>query len=86
MIFLWQKRTEEVRACKDNFERDKYISMNLQRNERSLLRQLRFGLLPLWIVTGDFVGKDATADCHLSGSCQVEDENILYFTVMYIYI
>ena len=36
---------------------EKYVSLNLKRNERSLLAQFRCGILPLRIETGRYIGE-----------------------------
>ena len=43
--------------CKfnDNCDSEKYISYNLTSSERSILAQLRFGILPIRIETGGFL-------------------------------
>ena len=58
---------------KDNFGTENYVRINLSRSQRSLLAQIRFGILPLHIETGRFRGLDPKyRTCHFCG--EVEDE------------
>jgi hypothetical protein len=45
------------RLFKNSFKLENYISLNTCKNERSILCQFRFGILPLRIETGRFVGE-----------------------------
>ena len=51
-----EKKTKLRTYCtiKGNFEIEKYVSLNLQANERSVLSQLYFGILPLEIELGRY--------------------------------
>ena len=54
---------------------ERYVTMNLKRNERSLLAQFRCGILPLRIETGRYVGeKPEERLCKICNSQQTEDE------------
>ena len=54
---------------------EKYVSLNLKRNERSLLAQFRCGILPLLIETRRYVGeKTIERLCKICDSQQIEDE------------
>ena len=44
---------------KDDFQTESYVKLNLTRSQRSLMAQIRFGILPLQIETGRFRGIDA---------------------------
>ena len=66
-------RTYRLYKC--SFGCEKYVSLNLEKYERSLLCQFRSGILPLRIETGRYVGE--TQDerlCKLCGGEQIEDE------------
>ena len=60
---------------KSDYEPEVYIKMNLDKNERSLLAQLRLGILPLHIETGRY-NQTAVEDrlCNICNSNEVEDE------------
>ena len=54
---------------------EKNVSLNLERNECSLLAQFRFGILPLRIETGRYVGEKPNERlCKICDSQQIEDE------------
>ena len=54
---------------------EKYVSLNLKRNDRSLLAQFRCGILPLRIETGRYVGEKPNERlCKICDSQQIEDE------------
>jgi hypothetical protein len=60
---------------KTDFEKESYLNLNLKRNERSLLAQLRCGILPLRIETGRYVGEAPEQRlCKLCITASVEDE------------
>ena len=63
------------RLIKFEFECEKYVDINLNRNERSVLAQFICGILPLRIETGRFVG-EAEQDrlCKLCQENCVENE------------
>ncbi len=58
---------------KDNFATENDVRLNLSRSQRSIMAQIRFGILPLHIETGRFRGLDIKyRTCHF---CEdVEDE------------
>jgi hypothetical protein len=63
------------RTFKTNFKCEEYMSLNLKRNERSLLAQFRCGILPLRIETGRYVGEEpVNRTCNLCNSQSIEDE------------
>jgi len=65
---------------KTEFGTEKYLTFNLERYERSLLAQLRIGILPLHIETGRYVGTPPQDRvCLLCNNNQVEDENHFLF-------
>ena len=54
---------------------EKYVTLNLKRNERSVLAQFRCGILPLRVETGRYVGeKPEERLCKICDSQQIEDE------------
>ena len=63
------------RLFKSTFQCETYLLLNLPKNERSLLAQLRCGILPLRIETGRYVGeKPEERQCTLCNSGCIEDE------------
>jgi hypothetical protein len=60
---------------KSNVDAKKYVLLNLTRKERSLLAQLRSGILPLMIETGRFrnIPKERRT-CPVCASNEIEDE------------
>ena len=64
---------------------DQYILLNLQKNERSMLAQLRCGILPLRIETGRYTGEPADSRlCIFCDSSEIENESILRPRVVFI--
>jgi hypothetical protein len=60
---------------KEHFYVEKYVCINLSSSERSVLAQLRLGILPLHIETGRFVNtKLEDRTCKICNSVNVEDE------------
>ena len=60
---------------KDSFTTEYYIKLNLRKNERSLLAQLRCGILPLRIETGRYIGEKINDRlCLFCDSSQIESE------------
>ena len=60
---------------KKNLGTEHYVKLNLERNQRSILAQLRCGILPLNIETGRFTNtKLEDRKCTLCNSQEVEDE------------
>ena len=57
------------------FKTEKYLTLNLNRNERSVMAQFRCGVLPLRVETGRFVGEQVSERlCKLCNRGCVEDE------------
>ena len=48
------------RTFKTSYHVEKYVLMNLNRRERSILAQFRIGILPLRVETGRYIGKPRT--------------------------
>ncbi len=65
---------------KETLEKEKYLTFDFSRRERSLLAQLRFGILPIRIETGRFVGE--TPDERLCIYC---DKNVIEDEYHYIF-
>ena len=60
---------------KDSFTVEKYLSINLSSSERSLLAQIRLGILPLHIETGRFNNIDRDERlCKICNNGEIEDE------------
>ena len=65
---------------KSSFKTEEYVTLNIRKNERSLLAQLRMGILPLRIETGRYVGEPLERRiCRLCQSGQVENETHFLF-------
>ena len=63
------------RLFKTDFKCEEYLVLNLDKNERSSLCQLRFGILPLRIETGRYVGEPVNSRiCRFCNNNSVEDE------------
>ena len=63
------------RTFKHSFESERYLELNLERHELSLLAQTRSGILPLRVETGRYVGERPEERlCTLCDMRQVEDE------------
>jgi hypothetical protein len=60
---------------KDCFDVEQYVMINLSSSERSVLAQIRFGILPLHVETGRFVNtKLEDRKCYVCHLDKVEDE------------
>ena len=60
---------------KTDFETESYLTLNITRQERSLLAQLRLGILPIRVETGRFrQEKLVERICCVCNSGQIEDE------------
>jgi hypothetical protein len=72
------KRKPKLRTyvqIKKNFETEKYVKLNLDKNQRSMLAQLRTGILPLHVETGRFSNKKLEdRKCNICNSGSVENE------------
>ena len=67
------------------FKTEKYLALNLNRSERSIMAQIRCGVLPLGVETGRFVG-DHVCDriCKMCNQGSVEDETFFFkLSVLY---
>ena len=63
------------RLLKSDYGKEHYVDLNLKRNERSVLAQLRCGILPLRIETGRYIGEPPNQRlCNQCDSRTVEDE------------
>ena len=76
----WKKWKEDIKPklrtyclLNENFGTENYVKLNMSRSQRSLIAQIRCGILPLHIETGRFRGIDAKYRiCHFCDD--VEDE------------
>ena len=60
---------------KNSYAVEKYVLINLNRHERSILSQCRCGILPLRIETGRYIGeKPEERVCKICKNGQTEDE------------
>lgn len=65
---------------KDVFKTEFYVKTNLRRNQRSLIAQLRTGILPLALETGRFT--QTSEEDRLCGLCELgEVENEIHFVL-----
>ena len=78
-------KLETYKQIKPAFGVEKYLTLNIDRYEKSLLSQLRYGILPLRIETGRFVNeKHHERLCTLCNSNLVEDtEHFLFHCKLY---
>ncbi len=66
---------------KDQFSLEEYITLNLPKYERSLLAQLRCGILPLRVETGRYVGEPVIERlCRFCQSAEIENETHFIIT------
>jgi hypothetical protein len=62
-------------TLKDNFITEKYVQLNLNKNERSMLSQFRCGILPLRIETGRYISETPEQRiCLFCPDNKIEDE------------
>ena len=72
------------RQIKTEYATERYIMLNLDRNQRSILAQLRTGVLPLHVETGRFENKKLEErKCKLCNTEHVEDECHFLFHCSY---
>ena len=77
---LYKPKLRTYRLFKFTFGTEKYVSLNLDRNYRSLLAQIRLGILPLRLETGRI--KNEKVDeriCLICSDNLVEDEKHFLF-------
>ena len=69
---------------KCSFGTEEYVKMNLTRPQRSILAQIRLGILPLFIETGRYTGvKIENRICSLCNQNKVENELHFLLTCTY---
>ena len=73
------------KEIKTTFEPEKFLTLNIDRYEKSLLSQLRYGILPLRIETGRFVNEDrCDRICTLCNTGYIEDQiHFLFHCTLY---
>jgi hypothetical protein len=78
---LWAKELKKKSKLrlycklKDNLDTEPYVKLNLTTSQRSLLAQLRLGILPLRLETGRFTNmKISDRICQICQSNNIEDE------------
>ncbi len=73
------------KQIKTTFETEKYLMLNIDRYEKSLLSQLRYGILPLRVETGRFVNeKRCERICTLCNNGNIEDQiHFLFYCKLY---
>ncbi len=84
-ISEWKTKIQQMpklrtyRQLKENFETEYYVRINLTRSQRSLIAQLRLGILPLELETGRF--RNINVEQRFCPFCkdQVEDETHFIF-------
>ena len=77
-LSLYNRVFRKLSTCvtfKKHFGEEKYLSLHLSRRKRSMLAQLRFGILPLRLETGRYKGEKVEERiCLLCNENKVEDE------------
>lgn len=70
---------------KHSFKTEEYVTLNLKRNERSIMAQFRCGVLPLRVETGRFIGEPVQNRlCQMCNLGLIEDEkHFLLFCPFY---
>ena len=77
---LYKPKLRTYRLFKYTFGTEKYVSLNLDRNYRSLLAQFRLGILPLRLETGRIKNEKVHERiCLICSDNLVEDENHFLF-------
>ncbi len=78
-------KLEVYRDIKTEFRVEKYLQLNISKYEKSLLSQLRYGILPLRIETGRYVNeKREDRICTLCNMNQIEDQlHFVFHCTMY---
>ncbi len=73
------------KQIKPTFGVERFLTLNIDRYEKSLLSQLRYGILPLRVETGRFVNeKHCDRICTLCNSGSVEDQiHFLFYCNLY---
>ncbi len=87
----WHSKREKMpkldiyNQIKNSFGVEKFLTLNIERYEKCLLSQLRYGILPLRVETGRFVGeKHNDRICTLCDSNVVEDQiHFLFYCKLY---
>ncbi len=68
-------KLDVYKQIKTSFRTEKFLSLNIDRYEKSLLAQLRYGILPLRVETGRFVNeKRCDRICTICESGSIEDQ------------
>lgn len=81
-----QLKLRTYKMFKDKFETENYIMINLERNERSLLAQLRLGILPLRIETGRFIRENVeNRTCYFCKELVEDEVHFILFCEKYNY-
>ncbi len=74
------KKLDVYKCVKINFGVEKYLLLNLSKYEKALLSQLRYGVLPLRVETGRFVGES-----HENRICTLCDLNCVENTMHFLF-
>ena len=73
--FVNMNKLDLYKQLKTEFGPEKFLTLNIDRYEKSLLSQLRYGILPLRVETGRFVNEPrCNRICTLCNSGQIEDQ------------
>ena len=73
--YVNMSKLDLYKQLKTEFGIEKYLILNIDRYEKSLLSQLRYGILPLRVETGRFVNEPrCNRICTLCDSNSVEDQ------------
>ncbi len=77
--FANMNKLDLYKQLKTEFGPEKFLTLNIDRYEKSLLSQFRYGILPLRVETGRFVNEPrCNRICTLCNSGQIEDQ--IHFT------
>ena len=78
---LTKPKLRTYRSFKTDMKVATYLKCNLPKFQRSLISQLRFGILPIRIETGRFVGLDENEQiCEMCNQNEIEEEAHLLFS------
>ena len=83
---FWKPKLRFYRQLKPNICVEKYVQLNIPQRQRSLLAQLRFGILPLRIETGRYINlKPEERLCQQCDTDDTEDEmHFLFSCPLYV--
>ncbi len=74
------------RLCKRERQTENYLRVRLNRQQRSMLCQLRCGILPLRIETGHYGPKPLPPEDRICLLCNLEPETELHFFITLLFV